>query len=102
VCAIENADKGVRANCICPGGTLTPLLWANPASPVQVDPEALRARLAFVQPIPRAGLPEDIANAALWLASDESSFVTGQAIVVDGGWMASARSQPQPPTPPSD
>ena len=45
----------------------------------------------MTQPIPRAGLAEDIANAALWLASDESSFVTGQAIVVDGGWMASAR-----------
>jgi NAD(P)-dependent dehydrogenase (short-subunit alcohol dehydrogenase family) len=102
VCAIENADKGVRANCICPGGTLTPLLWANPASPVHVDPEELRARLTFVQPIPRAGLPEDIANAALWLASDESSFVTGQAIVVDGGWMASARNQPQPPARPGD
>ena len=92
VCAIENADKGVRANCICPGGTLTPLLWANPASSIHVDPEELRGRLANLQPIPRAGLPEDIANAALWLASDESSFVTGQAIVVDGGWMASART----------
>jgi NAD(P)-dependent dehydrogenase (short-subunit alcohol dehydrogenase family) len=69
---------------------------------VHVDPEELRARLTFVQPIPRAGLPEDIANAALWLASDESSFVTGQAIVVDGGWMASARNQPQPPARPGD
>jgi NAD(P)-dependent dehydrogenase (short-subunit alcohol dehydrogenase family) len=92
VCAIENADKGIRANCICPGGTATPLLWANPASPIHSTPEEVRARLANVQPIPRAGLPEDIANAALWLASDESSFVTGQAIIVDGGWMASARA----------
>jgi NAD(P)-dependent dehydrogenase (short-subunit alcohol dehydrogenase family) len=92
VCAIENADKGVRANCICPGGTATPLLWANPASDLRPDPDEVRARLANIQPIPRAGLPEDIANAALWLASDESSFVTGQAIVVDGGWMASART----------
>lgn len=91
VCAIENAEQGVRANCICPGGTLTPLLYANPHSPIHVDPEVLRAGLANVQPIRRAGLPEDIANAALWLASEESSFVTGQAIVVDGGWMASAR-----------
>jgi NAD(P)-dependent dehydrogenase (short-subunit alcohol dehydrogenase family) len=105
VCAIENADKGVRANCICPGGTATPLLWANPATTMRPDPDEVRARLANVQPIPRAGLPEDIANAALWLASDESSFVTGQAIIVDGGWMASARSMrqgaatPQPPAP---
>lgn len=94
VCAIEYAAHGVRANCICPGGTLTPILYANPALPAPVDPELVRARLANVQPIPRAGLPEDIANAALWLASDESSFVTGQAIVVDGGWVASARTTP--------
>lgn len=101
VCAIEFADRGVRANCICPGGTATPLLWANPAATVRSTPEEVRARLAYIQPIPRAGLPEDIANAALWLASDESSFVTGQAIVVDGGWMASARALRQPPAPQS-
>lgn len=90
VCAVENAEQGVRANCICPGGTLTPILYNNPfAQPV--DPEMVARGLVNAQPIPRAGLPEDIANAALWLASDESSFVTGQAIVVDGGWTASAR-----------
>lgn len=90
VCAIENAERGVRANCICPGGTLTPILYNNPfAHPV--PPEQVAAGLVNAQPIPRAGLPEDIANAALWLASDESSFVTGQAICVDGGWTASAR-----------
>ncbi|OAI40096.1 hypothetical protein AYO38_06480 [bacterium SCGC AG-212-C10] len=92
VCAIENAQYGVRANCICPGGTATPLLWANPASTTHTDPETVRTNLANLQPIKRAGLPEDIAGAAIWLASDESSFVTGQAIVVDGGWMASART----------
>lgn len=100
VCAIEFAGHGVRANCICPGGTLTPILFANPNLPAPVDPEEVRRRLAHVQPIPRAGLPEDIAHAALWLASDESSFVTGQAIVVDGGWQASARQQWTPPEPP--
>lgn len=91
VCAIENAQHGVRANCICPGGTLTPILYANPSLPAPLDPEVVRENLARLQPIQRAGLPEDIANAALWLASDDSSFVTGQAIVVDGGWTASAR-----------
>jgi NAD(P)-dependent dehydrogenase (short-subunit alcohol dehydrogenase family) len=96
VCAIEFADQGIRANCICPGGTATPLIWANPASQVHSTPEEVRARMKYVQPIPRAGEPEDIANAALWLASDESSFVTGQAITVDGGWMASARQNLQP------
>lgn len=100
VCAIEFAEKGVRANCICPGGTATPLIWANPASQAHSTPEAARERLKHVQPIPRAGEPEDIAHCALWLASDESSFVTGQAINVDGGWTASARigmSQPAAP-----
>ena len=95
VCAIEYAERGVRANCICPGGTLTPLLYDSPFRPTE-DPETAReavgAMHSGMQPLRRAGLPEDIAYAALWLASDESSFVTGQAIVVDGGWMASART----------
>ena len=95
VCAIEYAEQGIRANCICPGGTLTPLLYDSPLRQAP-DTEAARsqveAMLVNTQPIRRAGLPEDIAQAALWLASDESSFVTGQAIVVDGGWMASART----------
>ena len=47
--------------------------------------ELMKDRLAMGQPIRRAGLPEDIANAAAWLASDEASFVTGHALVVDGG-----------------
>ena len=92
VAAIENARHFVRVNCICPGGTATPILWNNPALPAPMDPEVTKSFLARAQPLPRAGLPEDIAGAALWLASDESSFVTGQAIVVDGGWMASARA----------
>ncbi len=100
VCAIENADKGVRANCICPGGILTPLLYANPSLEAALDPQVVAARLANAQPIPRPGQPEDIANAALWLASEESSFVTGQAIVVDGGWSASARQTYRPPAEP--
>ena len=95
VCAIENAKYSVRANCICPGGTLTPLIYGNPDMPGLDGIDEARERLTGFQPIPRAGLPEDIANAALWLASDESSFVTGQAIVVDGGWMASARTPPR-------
>ncbi len=74
----EWAAKRIRVNCICPGGIVTSIGAA--------DPEATRRNLARVHPIGRAGEPVDIANAALWLASDESTLVTGQALVVDGGW----------------
>lgn len=92
VCAVDFAERGIRANCICPGGILTPLIYDNPGRGGPRDPDELAALLADLQPIPRAGQPTDIAQAALWLASEDSSFVTGQAIVVDGGWTASART----------
>jgi len=82
--ALELGEHGVRVNCICPGGVLTPLLTGGS--------EEARARaesyLRTAQPLARAGLPEDVARAALWLASDESDFVTGHALVVDGGMTA--------------
>jgi NAD(P)-dependent dehydrogenase (short-subunit alcohol dehydrogenase family) len=95
VAAIEYAEHGIRVNAILPGGVLTPLVYANPAFAQPLDPQVMEAQLAQVQPIRRAGMPVDIANAALWLASDESSFVTGASIVVDGGWTASARAPEQ-------
>jgi NAD(P)-dependent dehydrogenase (short-subunit alcohol dehydrogenase family) len=91
VAAIEYAEHGIRVNAILPGGVLTPLVYANPAFAQPLDPQIVEAQLARVQPIRRAGQPLDIAHAALWLASDESNFVTGASIVVDGGWTASAR-----------
>ena len=91
VAAIEYAEYGIRVNAILPGGVLTPLVYANPAFAQPLDPQVVEAQLANVQPLRRAGQPLDIAHAALWLASDESSFVTGASIVVDGGWTASAR-----------
>jgi NAD(P)-dependent dehydrogenase (short-subunit alcohol dehydrogenase family) len=91
VAAIEYAEHGIRVNAILPGGVLTPLVYANPALGQPLDPQVVEAQLARVQPIRRAGQPLDIAQAALWLASNESSFVTGASIVVDGGWTASAR-----------
>src|SRR5262245_51128611 len=95
VAAVEYAEHGIRVNAILPGGVLTPLVYANPAFAQPLDPQVVEAQLAQVQPIRRAGQPVDIANAALWLASDESSFVTGASIVVDGGWTASARPPEQ-------
>jgi NAD(P)-dependent dehydrogenase (short-subunit alcohol dehydrogenase family) len=98
--AMELASAQVRVNCICPGGIVTPIIHDSPLTGASMDPDTLRAVLAMAHPIPRAGEGEDIANAALWLASDESSFVTGQAIAVDGGLSAEAdaRMRGQVPT----
>lgn len=79
--AVELAGDRIRVNCVCPGSTMTPILHRNdPAAEA-----ALEDRLARYQPIPRAGQPDDIANMALFLASDEASWVTGRIMVVDGG-----------------
>jgi NAD(P)-dependent dehydrogenase (short-subunit alcohol dehydrogenase family) len=86
--ANELGESGVRVNCICPGGIATPIFGKGMGlSPEQADytVDLMRVRLAEGQPIKRSGLPSDIAEAALWLASDASSFVTGHALVVDGG-----------------
>lgn len=85
VAAVELGPQSIRVNSILPGGVITPLIYDSPLAEQAMDPDMVRAALAPAQPIPRAGEPIDIANAALWLASDESSFVTGQSIVVDGG-----------------
>ena len=87
--ALELAEQGIRVNAICPGKMAT-YIWAKvypdmPADLVERVPEITEPWLAEGVPLGRAGFPADIANAALWLASSESSFVTGQAIVVDGG-----------------
>ncbi len=82
--ALELGESNVRVNCICPGGIVTPLVLAGVPNNPQVE-EAAKKVLAGYQPIHRAGMPSDIAHAALWLASDDSSFVTGHALVVDGG-----------------
>ncbi|HEV3282500.1 MAG TPA: glucose 1-dehydrogenase [Acidimicrobiales bacterium] len=77
--AVEYARKGIRANSICPGPIETPLL-----AHLLADPARRERRLVHI-PIGRFGRPEEIAGAALFLASDDASFVTGSALVVDGG-----------------
>ncbi|MHB8384761.1 MAG: SDR family NAD(P)-dependent oxidoreductase [Candidatus Binataceae bacterium] len=79
--ALEFAKDKIRVNCICPGGINTPILHRN--QPGMKD--AMEQWMAHGQPIQRAGHPEDIANMALFLASDDSQWITGQAMVVDGG-----------------
>jgi len=84
--ALDYADKGIRANALLPGATETPLL--ERAFARRADPNAARETLRQRHPAGRFGRPEEIAAAALFLASDESSFVTGAALPVDGGFLA--------------
>lgn len=93
--ALELAEHGVRVNAICPGAIVTPLVMGGIPNNPQVE-DAVKAQFVKFQPIPRAGMPADIARAALWLASDDSTFVTAQAIVVDGGATAGTRWSRQP------
>ncbi|MEM2896351.1 MAG: SDR family NAD(P)-dependent oxidoreductase, partial [Candidatus Bathyarchaeia archaeon] len=82
--ALELAPHKIRVNCICPGSTLTPMF--NRVLMGTGDYEmALKKNMERI-PLARIGKPEDIAYAALYLASEESSYVTGAILVVDGGW----------------
>ena len=81
--ALECAQQGIRVNAVCPGVIKTPMIDRLTGN----DKEAEK-QFAAQEPIGRLGLPEEIANAVIWLFSDESSFVTGHAMAVDGGWVA--------------
>jgi NAD(P)-dependent dehydrogenase (short-subunit alcohol dehydrogenase family) len=80
--ALQLGPDRIRVNCICPGAINTPIWGADPRFS---DPAAVPQLLDHVQTIPRVGRPEDIASMVLFLASDESEWVTGQAMIVDGG-----------------
>jgi NAD(P)-dependent dehydrogenase (short-subunit alcohol dehydrogenase family) len=86
--AMELGENGIRVNCICPGGIATPIFgkaFGIDADRAVATIPLMKGVLETMQPIRRSGLPEDIAHAALWLASDDSTFVNGHALVVDGG-----------------
>jgi 2-keto-3-deoxy-L-fuconate dehydrogenase len=84
--ALDHAQDGVRVNCICPGRVETPFVSARLKE--YPDPEKAYRDMASTQAIGRMGKPEEIAAAALYLASDEAAFVTGTAHLTDGGWSA--------------
>lgn len=84
--AVDHAAQGIRVNALMPGVIDTPM----PARSLQrqADPDAARALWKQRHPMGRIGRPEEVAKAALFLASDDSSFVTGTLLFVDGGWTA--------------
>jgi NAD(P)-dependent dehydrogenase (short-subunit alcohol dehydrogenase family) len=84
--ALDHADQNIRVNCICPGDTLTQML-VNEQKQLNVDPDEFM-KDAAARPLNRAGKPEEIAQAALYLCTARSSFVTGSILVVDGGGLA--------------
>ena len=77
--AVEYAPYGIRVNCLCPGYVETTLIWRYMANPM------IAKALLTQTPLRRFGTPQDIANAALFLASDEAAYVTGASLNVDGG-----------------
>ncbi len=84
--ALDYSKHDIRVNCICPGFIQTPM--ANDYFDQHDDPVTARRQTQNMHPLGRLGTPEDIGYAALYLASDESSFVTGTSLVVDGGLLA--------------
>ena len=84
--ALDHATDGIRVNCICPGRVETP--WVAERIREYPDPEQAYREMSASQAIGRMGKPEEIAAAALYLASDEAAFITGTALNIDGGWTA--------------
>lgn len=84
--ALDHALQGIRCNCICPGRVETPFVSARLKE--YPDPAQAYREMASSQAVGRMGMPQEIAAAALYLASDEAAFVTGSEFVIDGGWSA--------------
>jgi NAD(P)-dependent dehydrogenase (short-subunit alcohol dehydrogenase family) len=83
--ALDYASCGIRVNCLCPGAIETPMVAGLRAVPEIAD------QMRRFHALDRFGRPEEVAAAALFLASDDASFVTGHPLVVDGGWTAGRR-----------
>jgi 2-keto-3-deoxy-L-fuconate dehydrogenase len=84
--ALDHASDGIRVNCICPGRVETPFFIARLEE--YPDPEKAYRDLAATHPLNRIGRPEEIAAAAAYLASDDAAFITGTALIIDGGLSA--------------
>ena len=84
--ALDHGAEGIRINCLCPGPIETTMLDAvfdsNP------EPQLMRQQFESLTALGRLGKPDEVASAALFLASDDSTFMTGANLVVDGGWTA--------------
>lgn len=84
--AIDFVEHGIRVNCVCPGTVDSP--WVGRLLGEAPDPVAARQALVARQPMGRLGTPEEVAAAALYLASDDAAFITGTGLVIDGGLTA--------------
>ncbi len=84
--AVDHVGQHIRCNCICPGTVDSP--WVGRLLAAAPDPAAERAALVARQPMGRLGTPEEIAKAALYLASADAAFITGSSLVIDGGLTA--------------
>ncbi|WP_128976520.1 SDR family NAD(P)-dependent oxidoreductase [Streptomyces roseicoloratus] len=86
VAALELAPRGIRVNAVCPGAIDTPM-----SNPEGVDPAAAAELYRNLVPLGRIGRPEEVAALVLFLTAEDSSYITGQPFVIDGGWTAGVR-----------
>jgi 2-keto-3-deoxy-L-fuconate dehydrogenase len=89
--AIDYAPYNIRINCVCPGTIDTPLYHKAVDDSFKIkgfDKDEVYKRIAAAQPIPRVGLPEEVANTVLFLCSEKTGFTTGSLISIDGGYVA--------------